>query len=437
MVGVRFRPGEASPRIGTIAVNTRVRWTRTETAPGCQQPWVEVAPQGWICADYVKPSSKPPLGEEVPRLDRGEIVPGIYGKVTAPNSFTYQFEKIGKTWRERKRDPVVGSLTVRQYDELIIGGTAYWKVAPTKSQYVRAQAITRHVVSPYTGSRLGDDTGWSLPIAFVWPRAGAKQAPITALPNGGATVRQVAKRTLLPVLDSPGPAVAGDAGTIDLTPHSLAGSAEHPGTAGVIDPPGGRELPSSIRVGDDEWIAASDVRIFRPTPPPPSLRNGERWIDVDLDTQILVAFEGDQAVFATLVSSGGKDTPTETGLYRIWLKESEADMNGLTGEDPYSVATVPWAQFFSPVKGLALHAAYWHDRFGSPLSHGCVNLAPRDARRLYYWTDPQVGPGWTSTTGIVESPGSLIRVRSSADPTPAFKGYAKAVAVARANPLLR
>lgn len=107
-------------------------------------------------------------------------------------------------------------------------------------------------------------------------------------------------------------------------------------------------------------------------------------------------------------------------------------MNGLNGEDPYSVATVPWTQFFSPIKGLALHAAYWHDRFGRPLSHGCVNLAPRDARRLYYWSDPQVPPGWTSTQGVVEAPGSIVRVRSSADPNPEFKGYAKKVADFRA-----
>ena len=73
----------------------------------------------------------------------------------------------------------------------------------------------------------------------------------------------------------------------------------------------------------------------------------------------------------------------------MWLKESEADMKGLNGEDPYSVATVPWTQFFYPDDDLALHTAYWHDQFGKPRSRGCVNLAPRDARWLYYWSDPQ------------------------------------------------
>jgi hypothetical protein len=190
--------------------------------------------------------------------------------------------------------------------------------------------------------------------------------------------------------------------------------------------------PTAYRIGDGAWLAAADVHVFRPEPPPPNLNDGERWIDVDLDDQILVAYEGSHPVYATLVSSGAKATATETGLYRVWMKESEADMKGLGGEDPYSVATVPWTQFFAPLQGLALHTAYWHDEFGHPLSHGCVNLAPRDARWLYFWSDPPVPPGWTMAQGAALAPGSIVRVRSLADPTPEVKGYAKVVEAARA-----
>ncbi len=290
--------------------------------------------------------------------------------------------------------PIVGSVNVRQYEELTVGGKLYWRIGQKDNLYVLAQAITKHVPSHFGGSRLGDDTGWRVPIAFVWPRAGMIEAWTTAKATGGGVVRQLAARTVVPVLE-----VATDK----------------------------NGKPSAYRIGDAEWMAPADVRVFQPTPPPQLLRPEERWIDVDLDSQILVAFEGEEPVYATMVSSGGKETPTETGVYRMWLKESEADMKGLNGEDPYSVATVPWTQFFSPEKGLALHTAYWHDQFGHPRSHGCLNLAPRDARWLYFWSDPQVPPGWTMAAGVVEAPGSIVRIRSAADPTPELKGYAKKV----------
>ncbi|MBA2541569.1 MAG: L,D-transpeptidase, partial [Deltaproteobacteria bacterium] len=122
---------------------------------------------------------------------------------------------------------------------------------------------------------------------------------------------------------------------------------------------------------------------------------------------------------------------TLPGIYRMWLKESEADMKGLNGEDPYSVATVPWTQFFSSEHDLALHTAYWHDQFGTKRSHGCLNLAPRDARWLYFWSDPQVPPGWTMAAGVVEAPGSIVRVRTRDDANPPLREYAVKVHEAR------
>ena len=72
--------------------------------------------------------------------------------------------------------PLVGSLNVRQYDELTVGGKAYWKIAQKDNQYVLASAITQHQPSRFGGARLGDDTGWRVPIAFVWPRGGMRAA---------------------------------------------------------------------------------------------------------------------------------------------------------------------------------------------------------------------------------------------------------------------
>jgi lipoprotein-anchoring transpeptidase ErfK/SrfK len=374
----------------------------------------------------MKPSTKPPFGREVPMLDRGELVPGIYGKVTAPSSVTYVVAKAQKK-TEKKADkkaprtgpvtspdqvgagsaappgpklvegrPLVGSVNVRQYEELTVDGKLYWKISQKDPEYVLKQAISQHRPSQYGGSRLGDETGWALPVAFVWPRVqGWQSAWVTYKPQGGGVIRQVPTRTPLAILET-------------------------------FTTPQGKT--TAYRVGENEWISALDVRLFNAsTERPISLRDNERWIDVDLDNQILVAFEGDVPVYTTMISSGSKEYPTETGIYRMWLKESEADMKGLNGEDPYSVATVPWTQFYSPEKGLALHTAYWHDQFGVKRSRGCLNMAPRDARWLYFWSDPQVPPGWTMAAGVVEAPGSLVRVRSKAEPSPPLRGYAKKV----------
>ncbi len=440
---VRLEPSDEAKRIGTVAVDTRVGWTRTARGKGCQKSWVELRPRGWICADYVKPSTKPPLGRELPVLDRGEIVPGTYGKVTAPRSVTFTLERPQPKADPRKKKkkpeptprkgglitspsqvdatiagsgsapaagsasaerlvegkPIVGSVNVRQYDEVTIGGRQLWKISQREPEYVLSQAISPHRPSAYVGARLGDDTGWELPIAFVWSRLGG---PAHAMYNPQGTTglhpTPIPARTPVQILE---------------TASDKAGK------------------PLAYRIGEQRWLAAANVRVFQQVPPPELLLPGERWIDIDLDNQILVAFEGQLPVYATMISSGSRETPTETGEYRMWLKEAEADMKGLNGEDPYSVATVPWTQFFSPEKGLALHTAYWHDQFGVRRSHGCINLAPRDARWLYFWTEPQVPPGWTMAAGVVEAPGSIVRVRTKEEPIPPPKGYAKKVIEAR------
>jgi hypothetical protein len=87
-------------------------------------------------------------------------------------------------------------------------------------------------------------------------------------------------------------------------------------------------------------------------------------------------------------------------------------------------------------KDLAFHTAYWHDAFGESRSHGCLNLAPRDARALYFWAPPEVPPGWSMAYGLVELPGALVRIHSRAVPAPEYQGYARQVHEARLGRVL-
>ena len=128
-------------------------------------------------------------------------------------------------------------------------------------------------------------------------------------------------------------------------------------------------------------------------------KNGEKWIDVNLTKQVLVAYEGTKPVYTTLVSSGeaGLGDPettksTKRGIFRIHTKYLSITMDSDVVGEEFELRDVPYVEFFE--NGYALHGAYWHDKFGTPKSHGCVNLAPEDARRLFFWTEPQIPPGW-------------------------------------------
>jgi hypothetical protein len=133
--------------------------------------------------------------------------------------------------------------------------------------------------------------------------------------------------------------------------------------------------------------------------PPKWAKDGERWIEVSIAKQSLVAFEGTKAVYATLVSTGeaGLEDPetsksTVRGIFRIYTKHLTTTMaSNVVGEE-FELKDIPYVQYFE--KSYALHAAYWHDDFGIPRSHGCINLSPADAKWLFLWTEPQLPRGW-------------------------------------------
>ena len=137
-------------------------------------------------------------------------------------------------------------------------------------------------------------------------------------------------------------------------------------------------------VGSQQWINQIYVGKVAPVAPPEGMSPGAAWIQIDLFEQTLAAYEGERMVYATLVSSGlpGWDTPQ--GLFQVWLKVRSGKMSGAHNRpDYYFLEDVPWTIYFN--KDVGLHTAYWHDGFGYKHSHGCVNLAPRDARWLFEW----------------------------------------------------
>jgi LysM repeat protein len=102
-----------------------------------------------------------------------------------------------------------------------------------------------------------------------------------------------------------------------------------------------------------------------------------RWIEVDLSAQITRAYLGTRLERTFIVSTGRSRTPTVTGQYFIYVKYPATDMSG----PGYHLEDVPYTMYF--YKGYGLHGTYWHNNFGRPMSHGCVNLSIEDAEWLY------------------------------------------------------
>jgi lipoprotein-anchoring transpeptidase ErfK/SrfK len=118
---------------------------------------------------------------------------------------------------------------------------------------------------------------------------------------------------------------------------------------------------------------------------PLGLTVGEKWVDVNVTSQTLVAYEGNVPVFDSLVSTGTDRHPTVTGQFRIWLRLRSQDMDGYRLGYDYFLRNVPFVQYF--YYDYSLHGTFWHSNFGNPMSHGCVNLPTPAAEWLFNWAE--------------------------------------------------
>ena len=172
-----------------------------------------------------------------------------------------------------------------------------------------------------------------------------------------------------------------------------------------------------VETSDGSWLKRAWLRSPSPGPLPADLKPNERWIDVNLTTQTVLALEGEKPVYASLISSGkeskikDKDHRTPVGEWRVREKHITTTMDGdgsAAGDLPYSIEDVPYVMYF--FRSYALHGAFWHSNFGSQMSHGCVNLSPLDAKYLFFFADPPLPKGWHGVRASDERSGSRVVV---------------------------
>ena len=139
-------------------------------------------------------------------------------------------------------------------------------------------------------------------------------------------------------------------------------------------------------VGPDEWLEGRFIGRVLPNPTPPEGVTNGRWVEVNLFEQTLSVYENSQLIYAALIASGLDPFFTRPGLFNIYQKVETTPMQGAFEADLsdfYYLEDVPYTLYYDKLR--ALHGAYWRTAFGFPQSHGCINMAPADARWLYEW----------------------------------------------------
>lgn len=137
------------------------------------------------------------------------------------------------------------------------------------------------------------------------------------------------------------------------------------------------DKPFWVKIDVGMTPSPTAVVSWEPRLDPGEMAGEGRWVDVDLGDQTLTAYDGSNPIMTFFVSTGTAAYPTVIGQFRIWVKLESTRMTG----PGYDLEDVPYTMYF--YEGFGLHGAYWHNNFGTPMSHGCVNLSPADAEWLF------------------------------------------------------
>jgi lipoprotein-anchoring transpeptidase ErfK/SrfK len=175
--------------------------------------------------------------------------------------------------------------------------------------------------------------------------------------------------------------------------------------------------------GGGLWVHAEHIRPIPPDefkPLSPDVPIEDKRVEVDLAKQVVTAYETDQPVFTARVATGAafrlangtvQNFRTIPGDHRVFLKSATQHMvGGSAGDnDYYDLPGIGWVSYFTS-SGIAFHATYWHNDYGHPRSHGCVNMRPEDAKWIFRWTSPTVPyDAWELRTKASKD-GTLVHV---------------------------
>ncbi len=449
---IHAQPSASSEKVGYLRVGELVARSKAAVSyEGCEYGWYRVRPVGYVCVGdkaslYLQHPVARALGK-VPDLSKPLPYRYAFVRAIAPNylrvptkaeQFQYEFQlekhlrSYGKLKDEWQAVDVGANEVPLDADGLAIGPppkepphtdlsilfggdgndvVPWWLDGGRKIPHLAAYKAPRYAV---IAGRVKRFTGVAVIDSFVpgdaaqnrrmAVTADGRLIPVSKLkPNTGSTWHGVAlgKKT---GLDLPLGFVTNRSGApvfeLSDTETKRVGEVSFRATVNLNGKVRNRQGKRYVQLKDENWILSDDAAIAALPSKLPSFATGrQKWIDLSIVSQTIVAWEGQTPVYVTMVSTGkdGLGDPKTThstprGTYRIREKHVTTTMDSTDVGNAFELRDVPWVQYFH--HGYALHAAYWHDDYGKVRSHGCVNMSPIDARWFFFWSTPELPKGW-------------------------------------------
>ncbi len=349
------------------------RWAEqaAKLAPQLEDPWLILAavanPRASVA--FIERALK--INPDSPRARKGmqwalsrlqEVPPGSGGETpsvqTAPDETTKQVKAVKRSAAPKKARRMVYPVLLLALGCIVLLVAAWTaSTSPVLASILNGTSQPNEVAHPQVWAR----------VEIAKPAQRSESAPVVA--DIASTLVPPTPTTLQPTLE-PTAEPTMEAATATLEPDPTI-------TPEATSTPSGSLVMDIVENTPEPTAQPTDANVPQPQDPP--VGNGERWIEVNLTQQRVYAWEGTTLMNSFLASTGTWAHPTVTGTFSIWNKTRIQDMSG----PGYYLPDVPYVMYF--YKDYGIHGTYWHNNFGTPMSHGCVNLTIPDAEWLYNW----------------------------------------------------
>ena len=417
LVKILDKPDRDAPVIGafrngqSVVVRENEKPVSQRRLYQCSEAWYPVQPRGWVCVGG--PGHATFDGNDVTVKAAAEALPDL--SQSYPFHFgvsvgTPRYFRIPTAAEQRQVEPdldkYLASLPAADPQKGGAVDTAPAGHGPSEALLVYFKQVNPPLTNPdvaYEGMKVAwtkefDANGrtWLLTPTFdLLPKDRIRQQPLPTL--RGVDLKNNPEMHLplaFSWLDDAVKYRRDDKGNIVPTDEKWPRHSFVPATGGMAKGDHGRWY---WEMRDGSLAYYPDVTIIKNAGRLAGVGPDEKWVQVRVTWGYMVAYEGGTPVYTTAISPGidgisARAHATAKGKQHIKWKLLSSDMSGHDQGKDWFVDEVPWTQYY---KGnFAVHGAWWHDDFGRPKSHGCINVPPADAMWLFNWMDPQMPEGW-------------------------------------------